>query len=217
MADPNNLVVHPHRLVLMLTCKAANTSVKRALADALDLPRLDVPERLEPHRRIEVHLPTINKADAFELRQRGYLVVGFARHPLARLASCWRDKVQRAFHKPFARKYGDAVRPKMPFAAFVDFMARTPDGVADQHFRSMAWELLDAAGLKIPTALFKVDDDGWWESLREVVAGGCGLDLGPERQENRSADGNWQALYDGPHEAIARARYARDFTAFGYD
>ena len=95
VSEPNNIALHDYRLVLMLICKAANTSIKEAFSEVLETPV-----------RLDMVLPNPTKNDAMKLRLQGYRVVTVTRHPLARLASCWRDKIQRTLHAPFVRKYG---------------------------------------------------------------------------------------------------------------
>jgi hypothetical protein len=217
MADPNSVVVHDRKLVVMMICKAGNTSIKRALGDALEIPKLDVPENLEPHRRLDLHLPTPNRMDAWNLRKCGYTVVSVIRHPLARLVSCWRDKVAGKFHHPFRRKYGEAVWQGMPFGEFVDFVAGTPDGIADQHFRSMSRDLTTHDGNLIPEHVFRIEDGDWWKKLRATILE-TGLDIGPQRRENATGGGrDWRGHYTAQSLNTATERYRRDLSLFGYD
>ncbi len=219
MPDPNNVVMYDQKLVCMFTCKAGNTSVKRALGDALDLPHVDgMPDRLAPHRRLGLYLPSLTKLDARAFRQMGFLVIGFARHPMARLASCWRDKVAGPhFHHPLARKYGDRFWHKMPLGAFVRAVADIPDGVADQHFRSMTWDMVGQDDEMIPERLYRVDEPGFWETLRADLSGRCGIEIGEERHDNKTGAGSdWRRLFDAETLAVAERRYADDFRHFGY-
>lgn len=217
MADPNNAVIYDRRLVCMFICKAGNTSIKRALADALDLPTADhAPEPLRPHRRFDLHCPTPNKMDAYALREQGFTVFAVVRNPLARLASCYVDKVRGRLHGPFRRKYGDEVRKGMSFDEWVRFVARTPDGKSDQHFRSMAWDLLTEADEVIPENVFRVEDRDWWRGLRSLLRDRCGVDIGPERRENASGLADWASFYGAETRGLAEDRYAADFKAFGY-
>lgn len=217
MADPNNALIARHKLVMMFICKAGNTSVKRALADALKIPNFDAPERLQPHRRFDLAFPTPNKMDAYALRQRNYLVCGIVRHPLARLVSCYEDKVcgDKLFG-PLGRKYDGKFRHGMPFEAFVKAVASIPDGQADQHFRSMSWDMLTESGELIPNRLFKVDSPDWWGELRTAILDHCRVDIGGERRENKSTHADWREYYSPATQHLAEKRYARDMTEFGY-
>lgn len=206
MADPNNIAMHDLRLVLMLVCKAGNTSVKKAFAGALDLDR-----------RIDLVLPTINKRPAREMREEGYLLVSVVRHPLARLASCWADKVvcPDRFHRPFARKYGAAIWPGMGFDAFVRFVAGLDDGIADQHVRSMAWDLVDDEGI-VPGLVLRQEESCWWQQLRVAVHDHCGLDIGPELRVNASDPERIKGIWTDELRALAQERYRQDMEVFGY-
>lgn len=206
MADPNNLLIHDRRLCLMLACKAGNTSIKWAVAAAMGL---------DGTHRTDLYWPTPNKADAAGFRDRGYVVAGIVRHPLARLASCWRDKVAERLHAPFRRRYGGAIRRGMAFGEFARVVASIPDGLADQHFRSLTWDMVWNSR-PVPDFIFKSDAPGWWDALRGLLRTRCALEIGPERRENVTG-GDWRALYDAETRAIAAARYREDFTWFGYD
>ena len=204
MADPNNLLIHEHKLCLMLICKAGNTSIKWAIAKALGVP--------ETHRT-DLYYPKPNKADAKRYRKRGYLVLSVVRHPVSRLVSCWRDKVSnpKGFHKPFARKYGNRFKPGMSFDQWAAFVADIPDGIADQHFRSMTWDLV--VDDEVVPQVIKIESPEWWAQLRGRIADHCGLDIGEERKENK---GRGPAVDNVPMDLI-RERYAQDFQRFCYD
>lgn len=187
----------------MMICKAANTSIKSAFSACLGLDM-----------RLDLVLPTPTKHDAGRLRLKGYRVVTVVREPAARIASCWQDKVRDRFHKPFERKYGAAaIHAGTTFGQFIKFVHRTPDGVADQHFRSMTWDLYhDDFGL-VPDTVLKVEDPEWWEKLREI-AKSRRLDIGPRRQENQSRVDARPAQWTDELAALVRERYADDFASF---
>ena len=219
MPDPNNVVMHKQRLVCMFVCKAGNTSVKKALADALAIPDVrGVPENLAPHRRLGLYLPSASQQDILGLKLAGFFVIGFCRHPFARLASCWRNKVDgHHFHAAFARKYGSLIRHHMPFEEFVEVVCHIPDSQSDQHFRSISWDLT-TEGRFIPDNVYAVDSEGWWDKMRSDVSARAGIDLGEERRENLTGGGfGWHNLIDGRIAEMVRERYAEDFALFGYD
>lgn len=206
MADPNNMLIHEHRLVLMLICKSGNTSIKWAVAEAMGLG---------PTHRTDLYFPTPNIENAMSFADEGYLALSVIRHPLARLASCWRDKVAdpNRFHRPFRHKYGGAIIPGMSFGDWVRFVAETPDGIADQHFRSMSWDLV--FGDWTPETI-RIERPDWWADLRGRIRSHCGLDIGAQRHEN-STGGDWQGEYTMELRRIACDRYREDLERFGYD
>lgn len=205
MADPNNLLIREHKLCLMLICKAANTSIKWAVAQATGLPQT---------HRTDLHYPTPNKLDVKQLRDDGYLVLSVIRHPFDRAVSCWYDKVARPkrFHQPFRRKYGDRVKPGMSFAEWVSFIADIPDGLSDQHFRSMSWDLVLSE--KVIPQCIKVESPAWWEHLRARINDHCGLDIGAELRENRAKRPDVKVDTISAH--LLKERYRQDFEYFGY-
>lgn len=207
MPDPNNIVLHEQRVVLMLICKAGNTSIKQAVGSALGLRNV---------AQWQHELSTANKAACRHLRTQGYRVLGTVRHPLARLVSCWADKVERSaqFHEPLRRKYGERVWPGMPFADFARFVCGVPDEAADQHFRGAAWDL--CATSLVPDTLLRMENPTWWDALAGVLRA-QGLEIGPARTENRTGRGaDWRQMYRPDLRTLVERRYADDLEAFGY-
>jgi hypothetical protein len=215
VADPNNIVLHEKKFAFCFICKAANTSLKRAFGNTLNLPQVEnLPGRLAPHRRLDLHLPAPKLKDILIFKEFGYLTAAAVRHPLARLASCWSDKINgKHFHQPFARKFG--LTPDISFADFVYFVSGVPDEQADQHFRSMTWDLMYENSI-VPEHILKIENDGWWNKLRELIQSHCNFDIGREYFENRGLFGEWESFYTPELRELAVNRYADDFRNFGY-
>lgn len=208
MSDPNNIVLHDRRLVLMMICKAANTSLKSALTDVLRLPQ-----------RVDLVMPNPTCRDALMLREQGYAIATAIRHPLARLASCWTDKVSGrgpgGYHRPLTRKYASAgYREGMPFDAFVRFVASVPDEASDQHFRSMSWDIV-CGGRIVPELVARVECPTWWDTLRDFITSRSQLDIGPARMDNQTST-KWRDMYDAETWRVACERYGEDLQRFCY-
>lgn len=196
--------------VWMLPFKSASTSIRRALATQLGLPTEDV-HRLTPFQGLDKH-----GAQAFQ--RNGYLVIGSVRHPVARLASCWYDKVYRA---PFYVEFQNfsEFRPGMSFVDFVDAVADIPDEDAEPHFRSQSFDLVDE-GRVIPDVL--IDQStilADWNRVRAHVAVRTSphVWLPDLTWDNRNP---WRDdIGEVPERTLVviRERFADDFAAFGYD
>lgn len=218
MADPNNALIADHCLVLMFVCKAANTSIKHAIGDAVRLPDYGLPaDEFAPHRKFDLYFPTPNKLSILRLKQENYRVIGFARHPLARVVSCYKNKIRDRLHKPFTRKYGNQVWQNMPFQSWCEFLCQVPDGISDQHFRSASWGMIGDDGRLIPDRIFRVDDQNWWDELRNDLIEWSGLDIGSERFANKTDGKDWQSFYTPELRKSVSDRYATDLRVFSYD
>jgi len=221
MPDPNYLVLNNRKLILMLICKAGNTSLKRAMASALCISPNDSARhrdgRRDPYRELKIYFTVENRTEAWNLRECGYTVISVIRHPLARLVSCWAEKIDGVFHKPFLYTYGTRVGPGMPFDEWVEFVCSLRDEESDQHFRSMAYDLMTVDGKLMPEFIFKVEDVDWWKKLRALLIKRCDIDLGGESRLNSTGAGrNWQMYYNPRLLHMAGRRYKRDLEVFGY-
>ncbi len=191
----SNIVFHRRRLVFMLICKAAATSIKWAVLRAAG----------------------VRDASHLEWRSKEYVVkvcpdyykIAFTRHPIDRIASCWRQKVMyrsMSAHRTF-RQYG--IYLKMPFAEFIERIADIPDSRADKHFRSQAWDLTEN-GVVLPKFIGKLENITQdWERLREAI--GPQLPLGELGWRNRCPGAT---PWDEHTLRLARERYADDLRIF---
>lgn len=186
MPDPNNVV--SERIVYMGVCKAANTSIKTALLEGREA---------DPHRAFR----SCSAVEALELRGLGYRVFSVVRNPIARLRSCWADKVVGGF-RPFLRDHGIEA---CGFDEFVARVADIPDCEANQHFRSMAFDL--CVGDEVVPRWWRLEDDPWRQVSKYIR---INLDV---QRLNVSTD---VPAVSQATERLIRKRYARDFRLF-YD
>lgn len=202
MPDPNFFALPDHRIAFLLVCKAANTSVKRAVLAAQGR---DLPEHMT------VHHPSLfrylTRADALSLPP-DWLKLTLVRAPDARLASCWRDKAHST-EPGFAGKRWHG----LPFPEFVRHVAQTPDGDANQHFRAQSFDLMEGGRL-LPDFVGRVEDTEFsWGVIRDLCSErGLLLPDLPRENESRGPSPRWTRA-----EAIlCNKRYARDLEVFAY-
>jgi len=144
----SNVVDHEHKVVFMLNCKSAATSIKRA-ANLTKQPH-------EWRSTLYVHEEC-----------RDYLKITFVRNPWERLVSCWRSMVCKKLHRTF-HLFG--ITRETPWEEFVHIVVETPDRVADKHFRGQ-YAHLTHEGVYLPDFTGRVEnirED--WALARELVA-----------------------------------------------
>ncbi len=200
--------------------KVASSSLKVVFARLLGL-ELDA-VRGDPHA-LELPHPGAVERDGPRLYPDLY-AFAFVRNPWDRLVSCWRDKI-RGEVSDFTRIADngvahclaafDALRADMPFDAFVRTVADIPDDVADEHFRSQHWNLVDAKGR------LAVDFVGRYETLDadfSDVAYTIGLppNLVLPRLQANPVPVDYAQLYTPQTRTLVERRYARDVELFGY-
>ena len=195
MADPNHIVLTHHKLVLMLPCKVGNSSVKAAVASTLGM-------RIE--KRQLHHSPDwrYEGKEWIASRDKGWLTIGFVRHPYARFMSAWRNKVrdQNRMHFTGGAKTIDEVAVALP-------------KIRNQHWRSLVDELC-LGGRPLCNLVVKTDDmPAAWKTVQGAVHGHCGLLLHRIPHLNQTVGD--ETLSPRAKELIA-AHYADDFRMFGY-
>jgi len=213
------IVVPALKLAYGRVPKAANSSVKNAIARHVPVdPDIDErPGRDRYWQRSGADAPVF-MASALEITRRsdGLFVFAFVRDPFDRLASCYVNKIvaPQTFPPLFAEL---GFRRGMPFAAFVERVAATPDAIADDHFRSQS-SMLTLAGTVLPSFVGRFETIAAdWAHVREAVRQRGGPDLGALPHVNKRRDGNddLPAFYgDRAVAALVRRRYAEDFAAF---
>lgn len=184
--DPNNIVLPDQKIAFILPCKVANTSIKVALAEALKQPVSMALDGPAPYIHDEDTWGGI--ATKFEIhrlpKEDGWLKIGFIRHPVERLISCWQDKVMGPNAFPAFSVFSQ-LEYQMSCLDFAKAVAQIPDDRADQHFRSQVWDLCAGSEL-IPDLVLSVDSADWWKTLRLWLRRHADLDIGAARHEQVS-------------------------------
>jgi len=188
--------------VFMMPHKVASSSIKAALRLAIGCTRRD--DRLD----------FMAKTETRKFNRR----IGFVRHPLTRLESCYADKFilrARAGRSFLPDLIALGFRAEMTFAEFVERACEIPDEMADgdgKHFRSQYFDLADEDGL-IPTFIGRFEKmAGDWQRVRDMAWAGIKL---PSLNHLRASARDGVEWTEQARSA-AIARYATDFKAFGY-
>ena len=187
----------------MMPHKVASSSIKDALRRAIGCTRR------------EDRLDFIAKTETRKFNRR----IGFVRHPLDRLESCYADKFilrPRAGYPFLPDLIALGFRAEMTFAEFVERACKIPDAMADgdgKHFRSQYFDLADEDGL-IPTFVGrfeKMAED--WQRVRDMEWTGIKLPSLDRLRETGRDGVEWTERA----RSAAIAHYAMDFKAFGYN
>ncbi|EDM73229.1 hypothetical protein RAZWK3B_03375 [Roseobacter sp. AzwK-3b] len=139
----------------------------------------------------------------------------FVRHPAARLQSCWNNKViENDALSP--RFLAMGVRPGMPFDAFVQAVAETPDDRADIHVHSQSG-ILEHQGRLVPDFVGRVETiDSDWAHVAARIEARSGVAMGKLGERNRRVVGGENQGLTMPDKlrALIFERYKRDFDLF---
>lgn len=222
---PRPVVVHPLKLIYYPIPKVASSSVRGYLLEHAFLKDNGTDGKLtmeQIHHGYEY--PVLSVSEAAKLVRSGYRSFAVVRDPVARLASCYRDKIleYRKAGEPlrygFARYnrlfFREVFSTTMPYEAFVAAISRIPDVLADEHFRSQA------CFLPVRRGRLQLDRVVRLEGLDDEMARLCEdwqLPAWAGRRVNSTAKRSEPAVSGrGVAGQIAR-RYARDFRLLGYE
>jgi hypothetical protein len=212
----HHILLPGYSAVYIDIAKVASSSIKRVLADLLEL---ECPDG-NPHEAAFTHPPAALRS---QCAGAGFYSFAFVRNPWDRLVSCYRDKIlgevadfTRFGASGVARclERFDAFRAGMTFAEFVRAIADIPDSAADEHFRAQADFLTDA------DKYLNVDFIGRFENLEMDFARlAARLNL-PVRSLPRlqSATGtDYSGFYTSETRLLVAKRYAQDINLFDYE
>lgn len=207
------------RLAYLRVPKAANSSIRAALANRFELPSIEgmsaandrywaqldnIDARIMTPRTFQ-HMPGTRDAWIFS----------FVRHPVARLYSCWNNKLIE--NEELTPGFVDmGLERGMDFADFIARVAELPDERCDIHVRSQA-SILTQNGRLVPHFVGRVEHlESDWEHVCYEVKMRCQTDLGPLPHKNRrsNADEDANGELTPEIEQMIRGRFAQDFELF---
>lgn len=195
MPDPNNIIIDELKAVGMLIPKCANESVKHAFMQATG--RAGNPS---------FAFRTCSKFDAD--RMKGWFRFATVRNPFDRLVSCWAQKIDNQFFSPFSR-YG--MFPGMSFEDFARRVAEMDDCEANQHWRSMACDLVIGSRV-VPDYVGRFENLAEaWKTIRAHCPG-----LPELPHVNKSRRKPYQEYYSTTLRRVVEKRYTQDLETFGY-
>jgi len=202
-----NIIVDDRlRLAYIGIPKAGNTSVKKWLAESFGVA-LPNEGRINIHDRVKY--PFEYRTNRWLAKHgKSYLVFTVVRSPLERLASAYRDKIQREkVHTPL-QKLG--FTNAMSFGDFIQLACDIPDDEADVHIRSQ-WAMLSYEGQFLPNLTVHL---GEINKIRLLAQYEPLLDK-PVTKEN--ATSNRAVKITNKFQSLIRKRYIQDYEFFGFE
>lgn len=151
-----NVYIEEHSLVYFFVPKSACTTIKRTLADLIDVPP-------EGNVHYGVDFDFIKKEN-WSISSSELISFTVVREPLSRIYSCFKNKIKPKdfLHKRFTGgvanillKY-DCFYGGMSFDSFVDAVSTIPDSESDPHFKSQT-SILQYDGTILPEHILKFE------------------------------------------------------------
>lgn len=221
---PRPVVCHELRLIYYPIPKVASSSIRGYLLKNGFLKDYEEDQGLTMER---IHhgfaYPTISAKEAEELKKNGYRSFAVVRDPMARSFSCYKDKIAGYRESGQPLRYGfsrynrlfmrEVFSTDMSFEQFLCTVARIPDFIADEHFRSQA------CFLPIRHNSLMVDQLVQLENLDAGMVETCiewGLPPWSERRINPTRQSMEPQNYKAHLYGIVSKRYRRDYELTGY-
>lgn len=198
--------------------KVATRSIRLAIARYLLAQRGEVREYdeipLEQVRALDDQVGSFLTPTKIRKRYPDHFIFTFVRDPLARLYSCYSNKLidshQKGLRNRFER-YG--ITPECSFDDFVRIIADVPDREADRHFRSQHCFVNDAQGIPV------TDFTGKLEYLHrdwQHLADRFGFPELPHQNKSPKSTVPPRERYSRESLLIAQERFRQDLEQFGY-
>jgi hypothetical protein len=205
------LVIPPPAKVILCTVpKAANSSIKMAYFHGLE--GTQVPDEIECALGYVRSWKENNRSWIYsvdELRAlllHGYHTVGFVRHPLSRMVSCWGDKLEKASAQGTRMRQRYRWPAALPFREFVRMAVQIEPAEADIHFRPQYMFLEGLAKEVVRIEDFATE----WPKLQARYP------LADIPVTHTSKPRDWREMYDEETHKLASEYYQRDFYLYGY-
>jgi len=210
-----NIVNDKYNFAYLTIPKAANSSVKYALLPTISKSQNDTIHDspiIQNLHRTDKDLYVYS--DKQSVLHKDYsLVFAVVRNSWTRIASCYIDKIQHAFHKPFA-EYG--MSPDTSFSEFVETIAQIPDDRSEIHFRSQL-SFLFLGDIYLPNLTLKVESlNAQWPIIQSYFHSKYDLRIEDMKQICKRGNGKYADMYDRRTSKLIEQRYSDEIAFFNF-
>lgn len=192
----NNIPLYGSKVVFFLVAKAANTSIKIALAEYLGLSTNNI------HRQHE----RISACDAVNLKD--FLKIAVVRNPWDRVVSVYYQKIigngASSLHKL-------GFHPSMTFKEFVKKVCGAP-GVTEAHIRPQTMQMF-CGDRFVPDFIIRMENlKRGWRYVQKIIPGIPDLEVC-----NRCEHPPYRECYTEETRRLVEDFYANDIEILGYE
>lgn len=188
------------QLIYVPIPKVANHSIKRVLA-----LKIGMSGKLSAHKYDwnYINLKGVAASSSYSF--------GFVRNPLDRLVSCYVQKLEMKRANTLFWKYGNWLKEEMNFNEFANFVCKTPDSIADRHFKSQHFFLFNNNQLVVDyVGRFENLQEDWGKIAQQ-------FELEPLSHVNKSIRLDLNNYYSRELAETVAERYKKDIKLLGYE
>jgi len=210
-----NIAMHEYQAIYFYIPKVACTSIKKTLANILEVPS---PDPAHPNGYAHLRNYEYVERDLVLKNYSHYLRFCFVRNPWDRAVSFYFNKVARDSLPMNLWHNRRNIKTRMPFKDFLEAIQDLPEHKADVHFRSQHTFVTDSNGNLLVNRIGKFENLS--SDFRDIMK-----DIGLENIElpyiTHTPEGARNADYrrhytDKTRELVAQ-RYAKDIELFEYE
>lgn len=213
--DPNEyIVLHDRRLLVQIISKVACTSIKATIGKAIGI-NYQLPSGLDIHRNPKWHNLYGDQIKPYS----NYKLICFVRNPLARLVSCYKQKVvfdpkNSEFDTYYFKDYPFSIKANESFSQFLSQVISIKDFAADRHFKSQHHSIFKNREPDFIGKLENIKQD--WKYIAERYDFPEQLlRLNPNSNAKHLPD-QWQTYYSDHDFDKAIKRFQIDINEFDY-
>ncbi len=215
-----NILLEGYKTIFFILSKNGCSSIKSQLLEPLGME--DKSEDLSQ----DIHRPDLYPFpfaphDELKTTYNDYIKFTIVRNPWSRLVSCFKDKIRPATYNEAGYKDGvamplqrfDVFYGGMSFEAFVDAVCEIPDAVADHHFRSQVYQLIDDEAELVVNYIGRLET---LEVSLQEISQKTGLEFSAHFHINKTSQKPYQAYYTEELKAKVQKRFSTDIAFLGY-
>ena len=216
--NPNEyIVLHDKQLLIQIISKVACTSIKATIGKNMGID-YKLASGLDIHRHPGWHNLYGEQIKPYS----HYDLICFVRHPLARLVSCYVERVlYKEKNDDFPIYYFDdypvSIPANCPFSEFVYQVSRTPDYASDRHFKSQYASIFKNKS-RLPDFIGKLEHlSKDWEKVAKRYDLPHKLLRLNKRLQPVGLPQNWQEFYSEADKNIVSQKFKNDLNYFKYE
>lgn len=216
--DPDEFIVlHDRQLLIQVISKVACTSIKATIGKSIGI-NYKLASGLDIHRHPGWHELYGDQIKPYS----HYDLICFVRNPLARLVSCYEERVLHDGKNPDFSKYYFADYPisipaNCSFSEFAHRVSKIPNHAADRHFKSQYHSILKYKKRR-PDFIGKLENISEdWKKVADRYDFPKKLLKLNKREKPASLPSNYRDLYSSADKKVVNEKYKNDLVFFGYE
>ena len=211
------IVLHDRQLLIQIISKVACTSIKATIGKSIGI-HYELPSGLDIHRHPDWHDLYGEQIKPYS----HYELICFVRNPLARLVSCYVERVlydgkNHDFPTYYFADYPFTIPANCSFSEFAHRVSKIPHYAADRHFKSQYHSIFKHKKRR-PDFIGKLENlnEDWKKVADRYDLPEKLLKLN-KREKPATIPNDWRDLYSASDKKVVGEKFKNDLEYFGYE